>query len=278
MRRALDHLDSWPVEIAAAAVISAAKKTPFVTDSAGPLSVELRWASITKIVTALAVLVAYEEGVLELDEPCGPPGATVRHLLAHASGLATEGNRVICAPGRRRIYSNAGFEVLAGHLEDRSGIPFTIYLEEAVFQPLGMASTRLDGSPASGAIGPLEDLVRVAEELLSPQTISKETLREATTVAFDGLDGVLPGFGRQEPNDWGLGVELRSEKHPHWTGSLCSPSTFGHFGQAGGFIWVDPERRLACASLSNRNFGAWAALRWPKLSDAVLAEHQSTYG
>ena len=50
----------------------------------------LRWASVTKLVTALAALVAAEEGVIDLDEPAGPPGSTVRHLLAHASGLPFE--------------------------------------------------------------------------------------------------------------------------------------------------------------------------------------------
>jgi CubicO group peptidase (beta-lactamase class C family) len=89
-------------------------------------------------------------------------------------------------------------------------------------------------------------------------------------VAFPGLVGVLPGFGRQDPNDWGLGPELRDHKSPHWTGSHNSPRTFGHFGQAGGFLWVDPEAGLACACLTDRPFGPWAAEAWPALADDVL--------
>ncbi len=58
-----------------------------------------RWASVTKPMTALTVLVGCERGLLELDEPAGPPGATVRHLLAHASGLAFEGETTLAAPG-----------------------------------------------------------------------------------------------------------------------------------------------------------------------------------
>jgi CubicO group peptidase (beta-lactamase class C family) len=96
-------------------------------------------------------------------------------------------------------------------------------------------------------------------------------LGQATAVAFPGLDGVLPGFGRQTPNDWGLGLELRDAKSPHWTGSRNSPRTFGHFGRSGTFLWVDPDAGLACACVTDRDFGPWAAGAWPTLSDAVLA-------
>ena len=70
--------------------------------------------------------------------------------------------------------------------------------------------------------------------------------------------GVLPGFGRQEPNDWGLGLELRDHKFPHWTGSHNSERTFGHFGRSGTFLWVDPEPGIALACLTDLEFGEWA--------------------
>jgi CubicO group peptidase (beta-lactamase class C family) len=108
--------------------------------------------------------------------------------------------------------------------------------------------------------------------LLQPTLVSAETLAEATTVQFPGLVGVVPGFGRQEPNDWGLGFELRDHKSPHWTGSRNSVSTFGHFGRSGTFIWVDPEAGVALAGLTDRDFGDWAKTAWPTLSDAVLEE------
>jgi CubicO group peptidase (beta-lactamase class C family) len=84
--------------------------------------------------------------------------------------------------------------------------------------------------------------------------------------------GVLPGFGRQEPNDWGLGFELRDRKSPHWTGDRNSERTFGHFGRSGTFLWVDPELGVALACLTDLTFGEWAVEAWPALSDAVLAE------
>jgi CubicO group peptidase (beta-lactamase class C family) len=90
-------------------------------------------------------------------------------------------------------------------------------------------------------------------------------------VAYPGLDGVLPGYGRQSPNDWGLGCEIRGTKDPHWTAAANSPPTFGHFGQSGSFLWVDPDAGVACASLADTPFGPWAVAAWPRLSAAVLA-------
>jgi len=231
-----------------------------------------RWASVTKLATAVAVLVAVEEGTVDLDGPAGPPGATVRHLLAHASGLAFDEARSLVAPGRRRIYSNHGYEVLAATLAERAGMSFEAYLTEAVLGPLDMGRTRLDGSPAAGLVGPLDDLLRLAIELLRPTLVSTDTLRSATTVAFAGLDGVLPGVGRFEPLDWGLGFELRDAKSPHWTGRRNSAETFGHFGASGSLLWVDPRAGLACAALSGREFGAWALEAWPDFADRVMDE------
>jgi CubicO group peptidase (beta-lactamase class C family) len=75
-----------------------------------------------------------------------------------------------------------------------------------------------------------------------------------------------------EPNDWGLGFELRDAKQPHWTGMRNSSLTFGHFGRSGTFLWVDPERDLALACLTDLTFGDWAKDAWPRLADAILTE------
>jgi CubicO group peptidase (beta-lactamase class C family) len=242
---------------------------------AGPADEVLAWASVTKLLTAYAALIAIEEGIVALDDPAGPPGATFAHLLAHASGLAFEGDRIHLPLARRRVYSNLGIEVAAQHLSDQAGMSFAEYLDAGVLQPLGMTGTALAGSPAAGARGPLTDLLRFGRELLSPTLVSPETLADATRTHFPGLDGVLPGFGRQRPCDWGLGFELRDHKSPHWTGTQNSPRTFGHFGRAGSFLWVDPEARLACGALGTEPFGPWAAQAWPPLSDAVLTRWRS---
>ena len=77
------------------------------------------------------------------------------------------------------------------------------------------------------------------------------------------------------PNDWGLGFELRSGKVPHWTGGANSASTYGHFGRAGTFVWVDPELDLALVALTNKVFGDWAKAAWPEVSDGVIAAASS---
>jgi CubicO group peptidase (beta-lactamase class C family) len=242
-----------------------------VVATAGATDAELPWASVTKLLTGLAILVALEEGTVDLDEPAGPPGSTLRHLLAHASGLPVDGEQPMTEPGRRRIYSNTGIELAARLLEERAEMPFAEYFAQAVVRPLGL-SGHLAGSPAHGYRGPLDDLVSIGRELLRPTLVASETLAEATTVQFPGLTGVLPGLGRMEPNDWGLTFELRDAKSPHWTGSGNSERTFGHFGASGTFLWVDPDAGAACGVLTDRQFGDWAKEAWPALSDAVLGE------
>jgi len=218
----------------------------------------------------MATWVAVEEETVRWNDPVGPEGSTLAHLLAHASGLAPDSEEVLSPPARRRIYSNRGIELAAGHVADRAGMPFDEYVATGILQPLGMTATRIAGSPASGGIGSLEDLLTLGRELLSPTLVSRATVESATHVAFPGLVGVLPGFGRQDPNDWGLGVEIRDGKNPHWTGRLNSGGTFGHFGQSGSFLWVDPLLGLCLASLAGQPFGPWAAEAWPVLSDLVI--------
>lgn len=265
---ALDLLADWPAPTVAAVVTDASAALA----SSGPTGRGFPLASVTKPLVALACLVAVEEGTLGLDQPAGPEGSTVRHLLAHASGLAPDRVEPVARPGTRRVYSNAGFEVLGRSLEAASGIPTETYLHEAVARPLGLGTVRLDGSPAHGAVASAEDLAAIGRELLSPTLVSRATLAEATTPQYPDLGGVLPGFGRQDPNPWGLGVEIRGQKTPHWTGRRSSAGTFGHFGRAGTFFWVDPAVGLACAVLTDLDFGPWAVDLWPTFTDAVLDE------
>jgi CubicO group peptidase (beta-lactamase class C family) len=263
---ALRQIEEWPARTAAAFALRGGD----VVDVHGPRGEVFRWASVTKLVTALAALIAAEEGVIDLDEPAGPEGSTVRHLLAHTSGLPFEPGAPTGQPGRRRVYSNVGFETLAEHVAARAEMPFEHYLRAGVLQPLGMRA-ELRGSAASELHGSLDDLLAFARELHRPTLVAPETLEEATSVQFPGLAGVLPDFGRFDPLDWGLGFELRDGKTPHWTGTRNSPRTFGHFGGAGGFLWVDPSLDRGLVVLTDRDYGPWALEAWPGLSDDVIA-------
>jgi CubicO group peptidase (beta-lactamase class C family) len=242
-----------------------------VADERGDLWTPLPWASVTKLATALATMIAVEAGYLTLDAPAGPSGSTVRHLLAHASGLETDRPTVRAQPGTRRIYSNAGYELLGSTVATAVGTSFDRWLVDRLLDPLGMTGTHLTGTPAAGLVGPLADLIGIAGELERPGLVSPSSAALMRTVAFPGLAGVLPGLGHQSSNDWGLGPEVRDGKSPHWTGTTNSPETFGHFGAAGGFVWVDPVAGVACAVLTSAPFGAWARSAWPQLSDLVVA-------
>jgi CubicO group peptidase (beta-lactamase class C family) len=266
LETALAAIDGWGAEHAAAAVIG----PDGIVASHGDLDRRFRWASVTKLVTALAVLDAVEDGVIGLDEPVGPPGATVRHLLAHASGLPFEGETVLAEPGTRRIYSNPGFDLLGALLAQRDQVPVDTALRRRIRDPLGMTRTELVTRPSEGLHGTLGDLALFARGLLRPTLVTRATLDLATATAFPGLVGVLPGVGRFDPLDWGLGFELRDAKVPHWTGSRNSPGTYGHFGGAGGFLWVDPALDRALAVLTDRDYGAWALEAWPWLSDDII--------
>ena len=272
---AFADLATWPVRTVAAAALRDGE----VVATHGPVDHVFDLASVTKPLAAWATLVAAEEGIVALDEPLDERGMTLRHLLAHAGGLPFEGHSPVAEVGRRRIYSNTGYEVIERLVTDASGMPFAHYLHEAVAAPLGMQATELAGTAAAGGRSTVADLSGFVAELVHPRLLAASTAAEATTVNFPGLAGVVPGVGRFDPCDWGLGLELKGAKRPHWMGTRNTPQAYGHFGGAGTFVWVDVGEHAALVVLTDRPFAHWAdqALRlWPALSDAVLAELSGT--
>jgi len=155
----LELIDSWVEEgdvrsVAAVVVDASGVRASRTAGDAHPESL-FALASLTKPIVATAVLVAAEEGALDLDDPVAahiPEYAddarraiTVRHLLAHASGLpeSVKGTPVLEVlperpPAARRVYSNEGYLVLGLLLRAATGIDHTRYVTEAVLEPLGM--------------------------------------------------------------------------------------------------------------------------------------------
>src|SRR5256885_7873017 len=86
---------AWPVNQVSAGVTDSARTLAL----AGDPEWLTRIASVSKLLAGMAALVAVEEGTVDLDEPAGPEGSTVRHLLAHASGLAFDGGAILAPPG-----------------------------------------------------------------------------------------------------------------------------------------------------------------------------------
>jgi CubicO group peptidase (beta-lactamase class C family) len=269
LTQALTLIDAWDVPHAGAVVV----------DADGPLArhgetdLVLPVASLAKPLTAATVLVEVAAGRLDLDEPAGPTadqGATLRHLLAHAAGLGFEQDERTMAPGARRIYSNWGYEVAAEIAAERAGMPFADLMRERLTGPLGMTSTTLDGSPAHAVMSTVEDLARFVSELLAPRGLDPEVQALLTTPVFPDLDGVLPGFGRQRPNGWTLGLEVRGTKEPHWSGERLSRRAVGHFGRTGSLLWAERDAGIGLATLSGVDFGDWARVAWPALNTAVI--------
>ncbi|MDO5494671.1 MAG: serine hydrolase domain-containing protein [bacterium] len=231
------------------------------------------WASVTKLVSTYAVLIATDRGLVSLDDEVGPAGATLRHLLAHASGLPFEKHSPLQPVGKRRIYSNTGIVEAAQHTEKAVGVPFAQWVEATVLDPLGMGTAELFGAASHEMRGSAVDLAEFARALLNGLLLEPETFAEATAPVFPDLSGVVPGYGRQDPCLWGLGFEIRGEKEPHWTGNNNSPRTFGHFGWAGSFLWVDPKIHLAAVFLGERPFSEVHMEVWPDLSDRITAAY-----
>lgn len=266
--RAFELLRQWPADNVAAAVLGA----DGTIETAGDPDRRFALASVTKLITALVALVAHEEGTLDLDEPLTPAGATTADLLAHAAGLGPTGREQLTNPHERRTYSTGAYELVADEIASRAAMPFVEYFREAILTPLGMDATALDGSAGAGATSTVRDLIRLVEAWRGPGVVAGATLDRATTAHRPELAGVLPGFGRQDPNPWGLGPEIRGHKRPHWTGAGNSPATYGHFGQSGTFVWIDPDAAVAAIVLTDHPFDDWALERWPAFADAVLAD------
>lgn len=132
-------------------------------------------ASMTKPITATAILMLHDEGKLNIDDPVSkhlpefaslktpsgkPASITLRQLLSHTSGLGAqspEENKIpytlaelapkyaalpmLSEPGEKWKYTRVGFNLSARIVEKISGLPFEVFLEKRIFAPLGMADT-----------------------------------------------------------------------------------------------------------------------------------------
>jgi CubicO group peptidase (beta-lactamase class C family) len=272
-------------------------------------------ASLTKPLVAAAVMVASEEGLVDLDEPVRD-GFALRHLLSHASGLPVPSrgldDRPDFEPGTRRRYSNAGYALTGRLLERASDMPARDYLAQALLGHLGMdASLGLDeaegprtatvrepgldapgeelfngaafrrrGPAAGGAFATARAYGTFLTCLLrhgaaeGGAVLAPETVDEMLACQFGELPGEVEGVGRWARLCWGLGLDVRGTREPHWTGDSLSPSAASHFGASGTLAWLDPTRDLGLVALANRGtYGGWWARRggWADLTAGVVA-------
>ena len=230
--QALGQVEGWPCAHVAVGGDSAGPKPRTERSTSG-----FGWASVTKLATAVSVLVAVEEGAVDARGAGRPTRLDARHLLAHASGLPFDGGDADREAGRAADLLQCR---VRGRRRARRArpleMPFAEYFEGVWGFPLG-------GSAGSGDRGcPSARLIVLARELQRRRALTETRhLPRCYVCSSRAWTACCPGFGRITPNDWGLGFEFRDGKRPHWTGTRNS-ARLGHFGGSGGFLWVDPER------------------------------------
>jgi CubicO group peptidase (beta-lactamase class C family) len=144
-----------------------------------PVSTATRFKifSVTKPITAAAVLLLVHKGAVQLDTPiqhylarwpAAWPAITPAHLLAHTSGLPeltsqwgncweTSNLKTLplvleqaaslplhTPPGAELRYSNVGYELLGCLIEAVSGQPFPAFMQQHIFTPLGLHDTGVE--------------------------------------------------------------------------------------------------------------------------------------
>lgn len=321
-----------------------------------------RLMSMTKPITAVAVMQLAEQGKIELDAPLNRylhgftsmrvvddkryayhegmnalsllPGLltfrlkaprtipaerdiTIRDLLCHASGLEQgiyglismkldKSKRESLAaleqkystmpldfqPGKGGGYSPlAGFDMLARVVEVVSGLPFNAYLQQNLFDPLGMQDTtfRLDDAQTArlvhvykreknrlqdvtdttedmdsllkrgenytagcgGLFSTLHDYDRFAHMLLNGGEVDGVRVLQPETVRLMGQQG-SPDYPDPDPGcTWGLGMKIR--KDPQKAKSACTAGTFGWSGAFGTHFFVSPKDHLSAVWMMNRS-------------------------
>lgn len=178
--------------------------------------------------------------------------------------------------------------VLTGELGEHAGTPLEPY-NSAFWRSLGLPW----GGMVTTAAGALA-LARAFHAATTPAAIGATTapagsapsaapflpadlLADASRDQTDDLGGGLfpPFWWPRCP--WGLGVELRGAKAPHWTSAQASPGSFGHVGASGCLAWCDPAAGVSWAICGARTFERWWRA-WPAIGDAILAGDDGANG
>ena len=269
-----------------------------------------RMASNSKAVTAAGILILADEGVVDLDAPIGtylPAFAnpqwkpvTVRHLLTHTSGspidrlfltpllptnkakypnrLIAEVNRfsespLVEPPGNKYSYNNAGYNILAGLIENLTG-SYKEHLRTRIYLPLGMSDSCNHESDADnnrmstvfvrqengtwkagwkphdgpdwpfprgsgGMVSSAGDYAKFYQMLLNGgiyngnRILSKIAVDEMTTPQSERIPAA---------KNYGLGLKV-SEKN----------GLFSHTGSDGTFVFGDPANQLIGMLLTQTN-------------------------
>lgn len=241
-----------------------------------------RLASVSKQFTGVGIMLLKEQGKLNFDDPIinffpnlPYPNVTVRNLLNHVSGipdvymdfpkkykkeignaltitkvislLQKENLPLVNEPNEKYVYNNTGYVLLAGIIEAVSNTSFESFMQEELFDKLGMKNTRvwnlvsekddfknktssfenilgevielkpdiLDGVAGDGAVfSSIEDMVLWNSFWNQNSLLSKETIKEAFKTSK---------LNNNTQNNYGFGwIVINNDAHWHngsWLGA-----------------------------------------------------------
>ncbi len=278
-------------------------------------------ASITKPMVTSVVAKLLESGKIDLDTPVaahvpefaanGKHGVTLRHCFTHTSGLtdmvpgdvdlrkanaplsvyvqAACGSWLLFAPGTDVRYQSSGVLMLSEIAERVTGRQMRDLLEEWVFAPAGMGSTRLGwrsdfasrnvaakivhgpgsdewnhnsgywrdiGAPWGGVHSTAGEVAQFIQVMLDAgMSHSGQRIFGTGTVRVMLADHTAAAPGLPRParlrEGWGLGWRLVRQGAAGWFGSAAPAGAFGHGGATGTVAWADPRSKVVFVLLTN---------------------------
>jgi len=272
-------------------------------------------ASVTKIMaTTTSIMKLVSQGKLDVNDPVSKyisefnteekKEITLRQLLLHISGLpafriyvdklksrdeivdAVRNEPLINEPGKKYVYSDLGFILLAEIVHEVTGKHVDEFAADEIFSKLGMYDTLFNpyksAARFSGRVPPTEidtvynrgTVLEVAHDeraffmdgvsghaglFSSSQNLAKYAfmlLNEGDYAGENviGAEVVEQFTSHQSPiNHRGLGFDRKSEGFSS-AGELTGSQTFGHLGFTGTSLWIDPDEDIAIILLTNRTY------------------------
>lgn len=209
------------------------------------------------------------------------------------------------APRTRVVYGNVGYGLLAIAVELVTQDNFEAVLQKLVLRPLGIegylgvepprapmkiadvrsrhAGTNIEpynsryyrslALPWSQLVTTAEGALKLARAYAGlPRAFLSDALRyKAVQNQTGDLPGGYGGRFEYEKCAWGLGVDLKGDKKPHWTPPNASPRTFGHAGASGCVVWHDPDANVSWGIFGTRTAdNAWLVRGAPKIAAKIL--------
>jgi serine-type D-Ala-D-Ala carboxypeptidase len=254
--------------------------TAIIPEFAGPLDdndPQRRAVTLRMLLAHSSGLPAYEKLFLR---------AETREGLLQAAFTTS----LAAVPGTRAEYSDIGFIMLGVILERLADERLDVFCQREIFGPLGMTHTTFNPTPAlKDSIPPTAD-----DRTFRRRTIQGEVQDENASIlggvaghaglfstaedlaifAHAMLNGGHPIlrsstvelFSRREPAPEGTSRALGwdTPSAPSQSGQYFSPRSFGHLGYTGTSLWIDPERQLSIALLTNRT--------WPDCANQAIKQ------